>query len=52
MASDYHAQQYRSRDYWVPVDMYGARVVETGADAWALAELVDSIRPWCRDTCG
>lgn len=45
MASDFHAQQYKSRDYWVPVDLYGERVVETGADAWALAELIDSIRP-------
>lgn len=45
MASDFCAQQYKSRDYWVPVDLYGDRVVSTGADAWVRSGLVDSIRP-------
>jgi hypothetical protein len=45
MASNYHAQCYKARDYWVPVDMYGERVVASGADALILAGVADTIRP-------
>lgn len=45
LASDYFAQGRKCRDFYVRLDVFGARVVSSGSDAWIRTDSVDRLEP-------